>query len=185
MKKVILSAVFVFLIVLSAVSVFAADGFYTGIGFGISKARNGCNGSGRNVECNDIDPVIKVFGGYQFSQNMGLELTSSSFGPTEGVNLAAVGTVPISEKFGIFGKAGFLYWNTNSGMGTMLGVGGKYNINAQTSVRAEWERFNNIASTDTYSLGITTKSPWYGMIVLLAVVTLLGNAPSSSCTCTH
>jgi OOP family OmpA-OmpF porin len=81
------------------------------------------------------DTGFKVFGGYQFNRNFGLELAYVDLGKASysgsfvlpppngqtisvtganvevtGVNLSAVGAWPVATNFDVFGKIGFLSW---------------------------------------------------------------------------
>lgn len=74
------------------------------------------------------DTGFKVFGGYQFNRNVGLEVAyvdlgkasySGFAGPAPvtggkvevtGVNLSAIGAWPVAPNFDVFGKIGFLSW---------------------------------------------------------------------------
>ena len=70
---------------------------------------------------------------------------------------------PVSESFSIFGKVGGFYWDAEAeatvvgfgsadadenGTDLMFGVGGAFNITKNISVRAEWERYNDIEDYD-------------------------------------
>jgi OOP family OmpA-OmpF porin len=74
------------------------------------------------------DTGFKVFGGYQFNRNFGLELAYVDLGKASysgfagpdpviggkvevtGVNLSAIGAWPVAPNFDVFGKIGFLSW---------------------------------------------------------------------------
>jgi OOP family OmpA-OmpF porin len=74
------------------------------------------------------DTGFKVFGGYQFNRNFGLELAYVDLGKSRysgfagpdpviggkvevtGVNLSAIGAWPVAPNFDVFGKIGFLSW---------------------------------------------------------------------------
>jgi OmpA-OmpF porin, OOP family len=74
------------------------------------------------------DSGYKIFAGYQFNPNFGMEITyvdlgkaqySGTFGPlpvtggsleTTGANFSAVGTIPLNPSFSLFGKLGFFVW---------------------------------------------------------------------------
>ena len=86
------------------------------------------------------DTGYKVFGGYQFNRNFGVELgyfnlgkfsysTTTPTGPLngkydiEGLNLDLVGTFPLSERWSVLGRVGGQYANTRSTFsGTGLGA---------------------------------------------------------------
>jgi OOP family OmpA-OmpF porin len=122
------------------------------------------------------DTAYKIFGGYQFNRNFALEagyfnLGKFSYraaaGPStlngtyevEGLNLDMIGTLPMSERFSVFGRLGAQYANTRdsfSGTGTLtptggnpskrdtnlkVGLGVQYDISPSMQVRAEAERY--------------------------------------------
>lgn len=78
------------------------------------------------------DVGVKLFGGYQLSPNLALELAfvdlgtltySGAFGgasvvggqvKVSGLNFSVVGSFPVSPGFGIFGKAGVFAWETRA-----------------------------------------------------------------------
>jgi OmpA-OmpF porin, OOP family len=130
------------------------------------------------------DTAWKIFGGFMFNRHFGLEVayvdlgevsysgTTDAFGPIElvtdgkvevaGVNISAVGAVPVTEQFSVFGKLGFLFWDaeanditggrpfsaTDDGADLSFGVGLGYNFTRNLGVRAEWEMFQNISDAD-------------------------------------
>jgi OOP family OmpA-OmpF porin len=124
------------------------------------------------------DGAFKLFGGYQFNQNFALEaalvdlgdvsysgfFTSPSLtGPVSGgrvqnsgLNLSAVGVVPLGQRFVLFGKVGMFLWyseatdvtgglatySEDDGADLSLGLGASVAIGQRVSLRAEWERFD-------------------------------------------
>ncbi|MFN0315590.1 MAG: outer membrane protein, partial [Burkholderiales bacterium] len=101
---------------------------------------------------------------------------SSASGEFKGVFAAAVGTYPVGEQFGVFGKIGLAYTQTDvsstafgdaddNSTGVMFGVGGKFSVTKNLSVRVEWERFAGVGETsltddtdvDLLSVGVVFK----------------------------
>ncbi|MGH8660995.1 MAG: outer membrane beta-barrel protein [Burkholderiales bacterium] len=134
--------------------------------------------------------AFKIFGGYQFDPNFGLELSyvdlnSASYSGTFfgdpvisgkvelwGFNFSAVGTLPVSPTFALFGKAGLFFWEakasditggipfsaTDDGVDLSIGLGMSVNLTKNVSVRAEWERFmTDVADADLLSIGIAVR----------------------------
>lgn len=80
------------------------------------------------TNCDDEDTGIKIFGGYKFNPNFGVEASwvdlgevsvagpggSASFA-VDGFGLAAVGMIPLNERFGVFGKVGLYMWDVSGG----------------------------------------------------------------------
>jgi len=136
--------------------------------------------------------------GYRFNQNFALEagyidLGKNSYKGTYsggratadwsagGIDIAAVGMLPVNSRFTLLGKVGAIGaqtktdWSSNGISGipdgnetkTQLkpfaGIGAAYNLNEKSDLRAEYERFNGIgdasltgkADVSVISLGVT------------------------------
>lgn len=122
----------------------------------------------------------KLSAGYQFGPHWKAEfnyldlgkptLTTDALGALvsqdgKGKGLQAVGTatLPLTEKFGLYGKLGAFRSNLDSSCATSLltcsaadrgtdlsyGVGMRYDFTKTVSVRGEWERFRRYGSRDT------------------------------------
>jgi len=141
----------------------AADkGFYAGAGVGQSFVDEG--------NYDDEDTAFSLFGGYQFNRYFGLEAGYADFGKLEprgngpdleasSVYLTAVGTVPITDSFSAYAKAGFQRWdldtalpgvvgnNDDSGTDPTYGVGVQYRFTDHVALRGEYSRFE-IEDTD-------------------------------------
>ena len=125
----------------------------------------------------DKDTAFKLFGGYQFNRNWGLEVGYFDLGQyrfnittappgnfngevkVRGINFNLVGTLPLSDNFSVFARAGGHYARTQeafSGNGTVVvlnanpstrktnlngGVGMQYSFNPSFQMRVEFERF--------------------------------------------
>jgi OOP family OmpA-OmpF porin len=126
-----------------------ANSYYFGLGAGQSHSQlneadttSSLLGSSRgsSITGNEQqDTAYKIFGGYQFNRNIGLELGYFNLGKfsynaaapggrlngtyeVEGLNLDLVGTLPLSERFSAFGRLGAQYANTRdsfNGIGTL------------------------------------------------------------------
>ena len=145
-------------------------GFYMGAGIGSTKIDDdGFDDAGINFD--DSDTGFKVFGGYSFNQNFAIEATyfdlgeaSGSFGVGDnfdvgisGFGVSAVGVLPLSDTFSLFGKLGFASYDleahaTVSGFGSgsdsssesdlTYGVGAALSVGPQWELRAEYEAIN-------------------------------------------
>jgi OOP family OmpA-OmpF porin len=135
------------------------------------------------------DSGFKIFGGYQFNPNFGVEfayvdlgkasysgmffgdpVTGGSVGTT-GVNVSAVGTIPLHPSFELFGKIGIFGWEAkardttgglpfsgeDSGGDVSFGLGASFNFTRNVSLRVEWERFKAVDNIDFLSLGVAFK----------------------------
>jgi len=169
----------------------AADsGWYGGIGIGQSKAtiadeRIGTQLQGwgltmDSIDDDDRDTGYKLFGGNKFNQNFAIEggyFNLGKFGFTanttppgtytgriklQGLNLDAVGILPVTERFSAFGRLGLIYTQakdtfTGTGLGVAVadsnpnpkksegsykyGVGLQYDFTRALGLRGEWERY--------------------------------------------
>ena len=161
--------------------------YYVGGGIGQSRAEInderitrplfGTGLTATNINRDNHDTAYKLFGGYQFNQNFALEGGyfnlgkvgfSSKTGTTgtfngqakiQGFNLDLVGTLPVTERFSVFARAGAQAAKTGdtySGSTTIsgfhpspskrevnykAGVGLQYEVNPSFLVRAEAERY--------------------------------------------
>ncbi len=131
----------------------------------------------QSIVNDDRDNGFKLFGGYSFNRYFAIEggyFNLGRFGYTattlpartlngstkfQGVNLDLVGSVPIGEKFSLFGRFGGTYGESRNifvetgpaianvfhrhsrGGNYKFGVGLQYNINESLAVRAEGERY--------------------------------------------
>jgi OmpA-OmpF porin, OOP family len=158
-----------------------AEGGYAGASFGKTSVDLECD---LDITCaaDDSDTGFKVYGGYQFTPNLAVEFgyvdlgevtasgTDSFLGTTSvlieasGFTLAAVGTIPLGDRFGLLGKAGFFRWDVDAsatssvfgsasdnetGTDLFLGFGGFMNLGKNLSLRVEWERFMDVGDEDT------------------------------------
>ena len=121
----------------------------------------------------DKDAAWKIFGGYQFNRNLGVEFGYTNLGKasagdavstttfkTKGFEVLAVGTFPINQQFEVYGKAGLFRWNldandtvfgslSESGTDLTFGLGVKYNFTKTVGARLEWQRYNDIGNENT------------------------------------
>lgn len=131
-------------------------GFYVGAGAGQSFVDES--------SYDDEDTAFSAFGGYQFNRWFGLEAGYADFGKLEpdaagaaleanSVYLTAVGTLPFTEKFSGYAKAGIQRWDLDTtipgltgtsddnGNDPTYGVGLQYRFNDAVALRAEYSRF--------------------------------------------
>ena len=150
---------------------------YFGGSLGSSSADSFCDGLSN---CDDSDMGWKIFAGYDFSERVAFEVGYNSLGKMKSANkstevsgfeVTAIGKVPLNDQIGLFGKAGLFRWEAQNNDGdrsafdVMFGAGVDYKLNANTSLRGEWERFNDIetkssdtSDVDLISLGFTYRT---------------------------
>lgn len=129
-------------------------GFYAGAGVGQSLVDEDF--------ADDEDVGYQVFGGYQFHPNWGVEAAYTDFGDVDlkGVpgkveadtwSLVAVGTLPFTDKFSGYAKAGFHSWDAEARSGGVrigddgtdptYGLGLQYRFTDSVALRGEYSRF--------------------------------------------
>ena len=166
MKRVVAGTVL--LAALAASPAFAEQGFEAGASVGYSKIEF----SDQGVSFNFDDIGYKIFAGYMFTDNFGLEGGWVDFGnpskniqglnakiEADGFDLFAVGGLPVSDTIDLFAKAGVISWDakaTIEGLGSdstdgndlALGFGGRFKTGTGWGIRAEYEWFD-IEDTDS------------------------------------
>ena len=136
-------------------------GFYAGASVGQSKVD--CGGLSN---CDDKDTAYRIFGGYKFHPNIGVEGGYAPLGNAEGSGLklesnawdiVGVGSWPLGNSFSILGKLGFYNAEVKasglvSGKKTTTdltyGVGGQYDFNRNLGLRLEWNRYSKVKAPD-------------------------------------
>ena len=182
MKKLLFVSSSVFAFVLTIVSTqvaHAASGYYAGVSGGQSKVPDACDDLPGGFSCDDSDSAWKIFLGYQATKNFGIEASFVDFGKfsvefpvigifpvtvvaeASGFGVVGTGTVPLSERFGLFGKVGVFFWDVEAravgisgitfdddGEDLAFGFGAKVNVTENISLRAEWEQFEEVSEED-------------------------------------
>ena len=164
-------------------------GWYVGLGIGRARSDDGCTGSAPpGITCNDKDTTWKIFGGYNINAYLGVELGLVDLGErpafVTGLGPATakfrvfetllVGTLPIGERFSIYGKAGIFQWDADysfapgsaggadsTGKDYTVGLGVKYHVYRNAAVRLEVQRYNKVGDAsmtgrfdvDVFALG--------------------------------
>jgi len=145
------------------------SGWLVGGSFGQSKLKVDCTG----FSCDDTDTAFRIFGGYNFNKNFGVELGYADLGAVTftapGVSgeisakawdLMAVGTLPLGTNFALYGKLGMYRADSDaSGTGVISGsgsnsdityaIGGQYNFNRNLGIRAEWQQYKKVGTDNT------------------------------------
>lgn len=146
-------------------------GFYAGAGIGkvdVSDDEVGFNGN---------DTGFKIFGGYSLNKHFSIEAAYINLGKPDdeifgtnveiegtAFNAAAVGTIPLNDKFSLYGRAGIIFWDAeassafasadDSGNDFAYGIGGALNVTPSAKLRLEWEA----ADIDGTDYGLVTLS---------------------------
>lgn len=119
----------------------------------------------------------KVYGGYQFTPNFGLEVGHAKLGNFQsdagevkgsGTFVDAVGTMPLGGNFSLLGRVGAFNGklensfagDSDKGTNVKVGAGVQYDFSNNLGLRGEWERYrfdatgSSKANTDLYSVGL-------------------------------
>ncbi|HEX4911812.1 MAG TPA: outer membrane beta-barrel protein [Permianibacter sp.] len=131
----------------------AESGAYVGAAYGVSRVDG--------ADFDDDDQAIKVFLGGRFNPYFGLEVAVNDYGDSRdgafssellGNTLAAVGFLPLNDRFELFAKAGRLWWkdkvrvgdsfrDTLDGNENFYGVGANFLVSDAMGFRLELERY--------------------------------------------
>ncbi|NHZ64382.1 outer membrane beta-barrel protein [Massilia genomosp. 1] len=140
-----------------------AEGSYVGAGIGRAEQKVAINNFGTYK---DTDVGVKVFGGFNFDKNFGVEAGYTDFGKieygntgtgTKGRSFYAAGTatLPLGEKFALTGKLGVAKNRAKLQMrggdvkdqktDALIGVGATYAVTKNIAAYVEFENYGNIA----------------------------------------
>ncbi|TDI34869.1 MAG: porin family protein [Acidobacteria bacterium] len=123
-----------------------------------------------DVDFDEDDTGLKVFGGWTFFKFLGLEASYYDMGSldnnSDSVDLTAFGLVargilPVGEHLELFAKAGYMAWDSesssfgdNDDTDLTYGVGAAWVFGGHISIRAEYEILDvDEADVDLFSLG--------------------------------
>jgi OmpA-OmpF porin, OOP family len=155
-------------------------GWYVGGSFGKTEDKEGCP----TTSCDLEDDGWKIFAGYRLNRNFALEGAYADWGTfTAGGTFlglpsdvkvdvstwsaAALGILPLADRFELFGKAGISLTKVD-GSGSVGGIpvsdsddetellwgfGAIFNVTRNLALRAEWERLDK-SEGDMMSIGI-------------------------------
>ena len=153
-------------------------GLYAGFGFGQSKVRNLCDGT---LNCDDKDTALNIFAGYQVNRNFGVEVGYADLGKfsgsvpgfsvtgeVTGFELSGVGTIPIDQKFALYGKLGFFMWDvdvrgtiggfgfsgSDDGTDPTLAIGARYSFTRNVAMQVQWQRYFDVGDSDIDVIGL-------------------------------
>lgn len=152
--------------------------YYAGIGGGATKMRGYCDAINANVgfvgSCDETTAGFKAFAGWKLHRNFGLEAGVANFGDARadgtlngtpvigrwqgyGVDLSAIGFLPLGSHFELFAKGGVAFWDIKSttfntasgeindrGFSGVLGAGGTWWLMPQVGLRLQYERFQHV-----------------------------------------
>lgn len=128
----------------------------------------------------DEPTSYKIFGGLR-EDSIGVELAYIDIGEFKisgpggtgsidvfGIELSAVGFLPVGDNFDLLGKIGLFYWEvdatlnnapfgSNDGTDLAIGFGGQFKATDNLALRAEYQIFNDVddSDIDMISVGIS------------------------------
>ncbi len=148
-------------------------GWYLGGSIGQSQAKDACSGlAGTGISCDDKDTAWKILGGYQVNRYVAAEfgytdlgkVSASAFGLTDEIKttaweLTAVGSLPLAERFSLFGRLGLyraeVKESTNfvgnfkaTSTDLTFGLGARYDISKNLGIRGEWQKYKDVGGGD-------------------------------------
>lgn len=159
----------------------AAEGhFYIGGSVGSASLTEDFDGFSVDAD----STAFRIIAGWQFNDYFSVEGGYHNFGAFEqtfdidgepvdvdlkadGFTLGATGTVPLGEKFALYGRAGSFFWDGDAEINNVsqaqpedtnlyLGAGAKYAISDRFSLVGDWTRYAlEDSQSDVVSLGVT------------------------------
>lgn len=145
------------------------QGFSVGIDYGRTEAKKYCD---HITNCDDTDKGPKVEVGYDFNKYVSAELGYTSFGTvfdsgdgslqvtqkSNAITLSVLGTVPLGEWFGLFGRVGYARYDTNNtgavegvrvddenGNTPFWGAGVNVNLSEEFTLRLEYQNYADLS----------------------------------------
>ena len=157
----------------------AGEGFF--IGASIGSANLSENFDGLDVDTNST--AFRIVGGWRFNEYFALEAGYHDFGDFEqsidvegtlstvsltadGFTFGVTGSVPVSDQFSLFGRAGAFFWNGDAEINNVsqatpedtnpfLGAGVSFSITEKFLLTGDWTRYElEDINSDVYSLGL-------------------------------
>lgn len=164
----------------------SAQDFYAGGHIGQSKAESACDGvSGTGISCDDKGTAWKLLGGYRLHRNFAAELAFTNFGEakatgpggsitanSKAVDISIVGSFYPIDRLAVFGRLGGYRADTEvktrtvtvnqndseRNTGLTYGFGVAYDLTKRFTVRAEWQKYNEVGGPNTGEDDITLMS---------------------------
>ena len=163
---------------LFSVAVQADTGPFVGASFGSSHLDESFDGLNIDSDAN----AYRIVGGFQFSENLGLEVGYHNFGDfsetidiggfstltdiaAEGWTLGGTLGLPLNEQFSLYGRAGVFFWDADVAIdgfsidvpedeNPYYGGGGKVDLTSNFSLIGDWTRYElDDIDSDVISIG--------------------------------
>ena len=170
--------------------------FYLGAAIGETKMKNACEGAPSAISCDDKDNAWKFFAGYQLTPNFAVEVGYNNLGTAKATGSGSLGSVetadlsaleltalaswPLGNRFAVYGKLGVFYgemeagndnavpavfpppprrgWVSDSHTDLTFGIGASYTLTGNAAFRVEWQRFNGLGGRTAPKLNVDVVS---------------------------
>lgn len=177
MKTQHYAAVAAFLMLFSLPLTAHADGLYVGASIGNASLDDSFDG----LTIDDNATAFRIVAGWRFNEYFALEGGYHDFGDFEqsidilgnqatavlsanGFTFGAVGTIPLSERFSLMGRAGMFFWNGNAEINAVsqaspedtnpyFGAGLSFEVSNNLQLTGDWTRYN-LEDTDSGVLSV-------------------------------
>lgn len=158
----------------------AARPFYAGIGFGEAHWRPGCPSS--VTDCDDANPALRAFAGYQVNRIFSAEVAFSNLGKASGTNsdikghaweASGLAAWPVWREVSVFGRlgiyrgvvkgGGLFAGHTETNYGATYGLGVQADFTQNLGARLEWQAYPGIGGStiiDNDIQAITLSALW-------------------------
>ena len=150
MKKTVAPSLIAIALAAAGVSASAqANDWYLGAGAGYADYEDL---NRYDASADDDAEAVSMFGGYNFNQYFGTELGFTNFGgdaDTRALNLSAIGRLPLSDRFSVFGEVGALGWDADvasgdEGVSPLAGLGLAYRASDLVDVQLRYRRVEDM-----------------------------------------
>ena len=163
---------------LSILTTAQAEGLYGQLEIASSSIDEQIDADGFILGLDDSTSAYRIALGYDWSPRVSLEAGYNDFGEVnanldfgtveaeaDGLELGFVFRWPLSERFSLTGRAGYLWWDaetrvanlsaTDSGSDPFLGIGGEFQASERVAVTLGWSRYKlDDIDVDYASLGL-------------------------------
>ncbi|WP_372750712.1 outer membrane beta-barrel protein [Litorivivens sp.] len=164
----------------AASGAWAKDGLMLGLGAGKGELKLDEGSNFSNADTDDEDTTKNAFIGYRAGDGLAFQLgyhdlgefsisngLTTLDGETRSLSLSALAGLPLTERFSIFGRAGFHHWNVEThsnvfgprdrddanGTDVMYGAGIRGEISEQVAIRLQYDKMKLSDEEDDADIG--------------------------------
>lgn len=157
----------------------AGEGFFAGASIGSASLSEDFDG----LKVDDDSTAFRIVGGWRANPYFALEIGYHNFGDfrqtidaagaantiklsADGFTFGVTGSVPVSDRFSLLGRAGVFFWDGNAKVNNVsqatpedtnpfFGAGVGFAINKSFQLTGDWTRYElEDVNSDVYSLGL-------------------------------